>query len=126
MQTISDSRQRVASSCPSPVKIWQTLLAYLLHHHYGLMLADTPFGDDRAIAQHINSCILLIDALNSMVEKYELMRTDRPGLCMTAQSPFITRIDILRARKACGLMVRHNYRAITDITTGHSTQERQP
>ncbi|EJC0214708.1 toxin CbtA, partial [Salmonella enterica] len=30
----------------------------------------------------------------------------------------ITRIDILQARKACGLMTRNSYRAVTDITTG--------
>ncbi|ELE9461488.1 toxin CbtA, partial [Salmonella enterica] len=37
---------------------------------------------------------------------------------ITEQSPLITRIDILRARKACGLMKRRGYRAVTDITTG--------
>ncbi|PWI77113.1 toxin CbtA, partial [Enterobacter sp. CGMCC 5087] len=34
------------------------------------------------------------------------------------QSPLIGSIDILRARKATGLMTRNSYRAVTDITTG--------
>lgn len=27
----------------SPVQVWQQLLSYLLEHHYGLTLNDTPF-----------------------------------------------------------------------------------
>ncbi|EIY0670918.1 toxin CbtA, partial [Salmonella enterica] len=67
---------------------------------------------------HIDAGISLCDALNFIVEKYDLVRTDRPGFSITVQSPLITRIDILRARKACGLMKRRGYRAVTDITTG--------
>lgn len=126
MKPLSVSRLRKVSPCPSPVDVWQTLLTHLLAQHYGLMLADTPFGDDGVIAQHIDSRISLIDALNFIVEKYDLVRTDQPGLSMATQSPFITRIDILRARRACGLMVRRHYRTVTDITTGHVARESQP
>ena len=45
-----------------------------------------------------------------------LVRTDRRGF-NAAQSPLLTSIDILRARKP-GLMTRHSYRAVTGITTG--------
>ncbi|WP_220427822.1 TA system toxin CbtA family protein, partial [Klebsiella pneumoniae] len=31
------------SSRLSPVQVWQQLLTYLLNHHYGLTLNDTPF-----------------------------------------------------------------------------------
>ncbi|MEG0198108.1 MAG: TA system toxin CbtA family protein [Acinetobacter sp.] len=31
------------SSRLSPVMVWQQLLTYLLEHHYGLTLNDTPF-----------------------------------------------------------------------------------
>lgn len=40
------------SSRPSPAKVWQQLLTYLLEHHYGLTINDTPFSDDTAILEH--------------------------------------------------------------------------
>jgi cytoskeleton-binding toxin CbtA-like protein len=82
--------------------VWQTLLTCLLEHHYGLTLSDTPFSDEQVIQQHIDAGISLVDALNFIVEKYELVRTDRPGFSILTQSPFITPIDILRARKQRG------------------------
>ncbi|ENU2135329.1 TA system toxin CbtA family protein [Salmonella enterica] len=118
MQILPSLRPGAASSHPSPVAVWQTLLSHLLNQHYGLMLNDTPFGNDGVIEQHIDAGISLCDALNFIVEKYDLVRTDRPGFSITVQSPLITRIDILRARKACGLMKRRGYPAVTDITTG--------
>lgn len=118
MRTFTVSRTRAASSCPSPTAIWQMLLTRLLQQHYGLTLNDTPFGLDGVIEQHIDAGISLINALNFIVEKYDLVRTDRPGFSLTAQSPFITRIDILRARKDCGLMRRSGYKTVTAVTTG--------
>lgn len=123
MQTLTVSRTRAASSCPSPTAIWQMLLTRLLQQHYGLTLSDTPFGNNGVIEQHIDAGISLINALNFIVEKYDLVRTDRPGFSFTAQSPFVTRIDILRARKACGLMKRAGYQAVTAVTTGKSSLE---
>ncbi len=49
MKTLPDTHVREASSCPSPVTIWQTLLSRLLGQHYGLTLNDTPFADERVI-----------------------------------------------------------------------------
>ncbi|MCZ5739289.1 TA system toxin CbtA family protein [Escherichia coli] len=72
--------------CPSPVTIWQTLLTRLLDQHYGLTLNDTPFADERVIEQHIEAGISLCDAVNFLVEKYALVRTDQPGF--SACSPF--------------------------------------
>ncbi|EHE7040550.1 toxin CbtA [Salmonella enterica subsp. enterica serovar Newport] len=126
MQILPSLRPGAASSPPTPVEIWQTLLSHLLQQHYGLTLSDTPFGNDGVIEQHIDAGISLCDALNFIVEKYDLVRTDRPGFSITEQSPLITRIDILRARKACGLMTRNSYRAVTDITTGRYHQELKP
>ncbi|EJB9128588.1 toxin CbtA, partial [Salmonella enterica] len=100
MQILPSLRPGAASSHPSPVAVWQTLLSHLLNQHYGLTLSDTPFGNDGVIEQHIDAGISLCDALNFIVEKYDLVRTDRPGFSITVQSPLITRIDILRARKA--------------------------
>ncbi|HED1593648.1 toxin [Enterobacter kobei] len=118
MQTQPTIPMREASSCATPVEIWQQLLTYLLERHYGLSLNDTQFGDGNVIQQHIDAGISLADALNFLVEKSELIRIDRPGFSIQHQSPFIDRIDILRARRATGLMKRNGYKAVTDITTG--------
>ncbi|MEI9745545.1 TA system toxin CbtA family protein [Enterobacter ludwigii] len=118
MQTQPLSSTREASPRPSPVEIWQQLLSHLLDRHYGLMLNDTPSGNDGVIQEHIDAGISLCDAVNFIVEKYDLIRTDRRGFSAETQSPLLTSIDILRARKATGLMTCHGYRAVTDITTG--------
>ncbi|HAP1313810.1 TPA: hypothetical protein IR892_003230 [Escherichia coli] len=46
---------------------------------YGLTLNDTPFADERVIEQHIEAGISLCDAVNFLVEKYALVRTDQSG-----------------------------------------------
>ncbi|WP_251850012.1 TA system toxin CbtA family protein [Atlantibacter hermannii] len=122
MQTLPLAPQRVASSCPSPVKIWQQLLTHLLEQHYGLTLTDTPFSNETTIREHIDAGISLSDAVNFLVEKYELVRTDRAGFTIMEQSPFITPIDILRARQVTGLTKRSSYKAISNITRGKATR----
>lgn len=92
------------SSRLSPVQVWQQLLTYLLEHHYGLTLNDTPFHDDTAIEEHIDAGITLADAVNFLVERYELVRIDRKGFTWLEQTPFLTATDILRARRATGLI----------------------
>lgn len=92
------------SSRLSPVQVWQQLLTYLLKHHYGLTLNDTPFHDDVAIEEHIDAGITLADAVNFLVERYELVRIDHKGFTWQEQTPFLTAIDIVRARRATGLM----------------------
>lgn len=92
------------SSRLSPVQVWQQLLTYLLEHHYGLTLNDTPFHDDTAIEEHIDAGITLADAVNFLVERYELVRIDRKGFTWQEQTPFLTATDILRARRATRLI----------------------
>ena len=92
------------SSRLSPVQVWQQLLTYLLEHHYGLTLNDTPFHEDAVIQEHIEAGITLADAVNFLVERYELVRTDRKGFTWQEQTPFLTATDILRARRATGLV----------------------
>lgn len=118
MQTQSIHPVRAAESCPPPVAVWQILLTHLLDRHYGLTLRDTPFGNDGVIQEHIEAGISLCDAINFIVEKYDLVRIDRHGFSAETQSPLIGSIDILRARKATGLMTRNDYKVVTDITTG--------
>ncbi|HEM7402852.1 TA system toxin CbtA family protein [Citrobacter farmeri] len=88
----------------SPVQVWQQLLTYLLEHHYGLTLNDTLFHDDEAIEEHIDAGITLADAVNFLVERYELVRIDRKGFSSQEQTPFLNATDILRAKCATGLM----------------------
>ena len=90
------------SSRLSPVQVWQQLLTYLLEHHYGLTLNDTPFHDDTAIEEHIDAGITLADAVNFTVECYELVRIDRKGFTWQEQTPFLTAADILRAGEQRG------------------------
>ena len=104
MQTSTVPATVLVSSRLSPVQVWQQLLTYLLEHHYGLTLNDTPFHDDSAIHEHIEAGISLADAVNFVVERYELIRTDRKGFTWQDQTPFLAAIDILRARRATGLM----------------------
>lgn len=123
MQTLPTIPTRKVSSHPSPVEIWQQLLTYLLERHYGLSLNDTQFGDGNVIQQHIDAGISLTDALNFLVEKSELVRIDRPGFSIQHQSPFIGVTDILRARRATGLMQRNGYKRITHLIAGNAVQE---
>ena len=81
----------------SPAAVWQTLLTYLLQQHYGLTLNDTEFSDER-----------VCEALNAFAGKYALVRTDRRNNCITEPSHGITATDILRARKATGLITRRS------------------
>lgn len=99
MKTLPAKILRAAKPCLSPVAVWQMLLTRLLEQHYGLTLNDTPFSDETVIKEHIDAGISLVDAVNFLVEKYELVRIDRKGFRWQEQSPFITTVDILRARR---------------------------
>ncbi|EET9688168.1 TPA: TA system toxin CbtA family protein [Escherichia coli] len=100
MKTLPATTLRAAKPRPSPVIVWQMLLSRLLDQHYGLTLNDTPFSDETVIKEHIDAGISLADAVNFLVEKYELVRIDRKGFSWQEQSPFITTVDILKARRA--------------------------
>lgn len=80
------------------------LLTRLLEQHYGLTLNDTPFSDEAVIQQHIDAGITLADTVNFLVEKYELVRIDRRGFSWQEQTPYISVVDILRARRSTGLL----------------------
>lgn len=124
MQNLSLPEPRAAEPCPSPVQVWQLLLTHLLDKHYGLTLNDTPFGDDSVIQAHINAGISLCDAVNFIVERYELVRTDHSRSSLTGRSSLIAAIDILHARRATGLIVNSRNSTITRITTGRYREEK--
>ncbi|MFI3039205.1 TA system toxin CbtA family protein [Atlantibacter hermannii] len=104
MKTLPATTQRAAKPCLAPVAVWQMLLTRLLKQHYGLTLNDTPFSEERVIQEHIDAGITLADAVNFLVEKYELVRIDRKGFSWQEQSPYLRAADILRARQATGLL----------------------
>ena len=104
MKTLPATTQRAAKPCLAPVAVWQMLLTRLLKQHYGLTLNDTPFSEERVIQEHIDAGISLADAVNFLVEKYELVRIDRKGFSWQEQSPYLRAVDILRARQATGLL----------------------
>ena len=93
MKTLPATTQRAAKPCLAPVAVWQMLLTRLLKQHYGLTLNDTPFSEERVIQEHIDAGITLADAVNFLVEKYELVRIDRKGFSWQEQSPFITAVE---------------------------------
>lgn len=120
MNTLPAINQRAVQSRPSPVVFWQMLLARLLEQHYGLMLNDTPFSDEAVIKGHIEAGITLVDAVNFLVEKCELVRIDRTGFTSKEQAPYLTVTDILHARRACGLMNNCSYREVSNIVLSRS------
>ncbi|EJA4670770.1 MULTISPECIES: TA system toxin CbtA family protein [Enterobacterales] len=106
MKILPATISRAAKPCLPPIAVWQMLLTRLLEQHYGLTLNDTPFSDETVIQEHINTGITLADAVNFLVEKYELVRIDRKGFSWQEQSPYLRAVDILRARQATGLLRR--------------------
>ena len=107
MKPQSAATSRAVNPCLTPVAIWQILLTRLLEQHYGLTLNDTPFRDESVIQEHIDAGITLANAVNFLVEKYELVRIDRRRFSWQEQSPYLRAVDILRARQAMGLLKRN-------------------
>ena len=104
MKTLPATISRAAKPCLTPVAVWQMLLTRLLEQHYGLTLNDTPFSDETVIKEHIDAGITLADAVNFLVDKYELVRIDRNGFSWQEQTPYLSVVDILRARRSTGLL----------------------
>ena len=104
MKTLPATTPQAAKLCLSPVAVWQMLLTRLLEQHYGLTLNDTPFSDETVIQEHIDAGITLADAVNFLVDKYELVRIDRKGFSWQEQTPYLSVVDILRARRSTGLL----------------------
>lgn len=112
MKLLPATTLRATKPCLSPVAVWQILLTHLLEQHYGLTLNDTPFSDESVIQEHIDAGIMLADAVNFLVEKYELVRIDRRGFSWQEQSPYLRAVDILQARQATGLLRRNRNNAV--------------
>lgn len=87
----------------SPVQVWQQLLTYLLEYHYGLTLNDTPFHDETAILEHIEAGVNLTEAVNFLVERFELVRIDQKGFSWQDRERWLTPLDVHRAQFNLGL-----------------------
>ncbi|HCT8038385.1 hypothetical protein FML02_23900 [Klebsiella oxytoca] len=46
----------------------------------------------------------MVDVMDFLVEKYELVRIDRKRFSWQEQTPYISIVDILRARRSTGLL----------------------
>ncbi|HHQ6539177.1 TPA: TA system toxin CbtA family protein [Serratia fonticola] len=101
MKTL-EKTPHTASNNPTVIE-YQQLLTWLLGHCYGLELNDAPYHDDRAIAQQIEHGITVRETVNERVEKFDLIRIDRPGFSLMAQDSTLSGGDMLRARSALGL-----------------------
>lgn len=66
-----------------------------------------PFSDETVIKEHIDAGITLANAINFLVEKYELVRIVRRGFSWQEQTPYLTIIDIMRDRRDLGLLNRN-------------------
>ena len=98
MNTQPATTPQAAKPCLSPLAVWKMLLTILLDQHYGLTLNDTPFSDETVIQKHIEAGITLADAVNFLVERYELVRIDQKGFSVQDQEPWLTSMDVHRAR----------------------------
>lgn len=90
----------------SPITEWQIVLTQLLKTHYGLALNDTPFSDEQTICSSIYAGLTLSEALNSLVDKYNLQRIDQTAF-YCEPTPYISAYDIQRARRSIGLAASH-------------------
>jgi len=106
MPTSAINSGRAALCCLSPVAHWRTLLIYLLEKHFGLELNDTPFCSESVILEHIEAGVTLTDAVNFLVEKYDLVRIDTNSDAYPEPEIFLTAADILKASHAIGLTQR--------------------
>lgn len=97
---------------PSAFTEYQQLLTWLLNHCYGLELNDTPYHDEQTISQQIEHGITIRETVNELVEKFGLVRVDRPGFSLLAQDPMLNGADLLRARSALGLRSPVNRRLV--------------
>ncbi|MCK7086016.1 TA system toxin CbtA family protein [Enterobacter kobei] len=97
MNTQPATPPQAAKPCLSPLAVWKMLLTILLDQHYGLTLNDTPFSDETVIQKHIEAGITLADAINFLVERYELVRIDQKGFSVQDQEPWLTSMDVHRA-----------------------------
>ncbi|EOG6067689.1 TPA: toxin [Klebsiella pneumoniae] len=98
MNTQPATTPQAAKPCLSPLAVWKMLLTILLDQHYGLTLNDTPFSNETVIQKHIEAGITLADAINFLVERYELVRIDQKGFSVQDQEPWLTSMDVHRAR----------------------------
>ena len=99
-------KQSLTQARLSPITEWQIDLTQLLKTHYGLTLNDTPFSDEQTIHTSIHAGLTLSEALNNLVDKYNLQRIDQTAF-YCKPTPYISAYDIQRARRIAGLAAPH-------------------
>ncbi|HGH5397461.1 TPA: TA system toxin CbtA family protein [Raoultella planticola] len=102
----------------SSTSIWRALLIHLFREHYGLEINDTPFSENDTIQSYINSGYSLLEAINTVAEKYNLIKIDFHFLSTEYSSPFIKQVDILRTCRILGMMEGKKYKSVIDAING--------
>ncbi len=67
------------------IREYQTIAACLLKKHFGLTLNDTNLHDDAVVLALIKRGVPAFEAINQLVEKYHLDRTE----CLVTAKPII-------------------------------------
>ncbi|BFI44377.1 hypothetical protein YKD1_07960 [Yersinia pseudotuberculosis] len=77
------------------IREYQTIAACLLKKHFGLTLNDTNLHDDAVVLALIKRGVPAFEAINQLVEKYHLDRTDQNA--WSPQSPLLNQSHFLVA-----------------------------
>ncbi len=112
------SRKNTEKCDLSVTTIWRIFIIYLFRKHYGIDINDTPFSEVDTIQSYIASGYSLLEAINTVVEKYNLTKIDCDFLSTEESSPFIRQVDILCSCRMLGLMKGKNYKIVIDAING--------
>lgn len=77
------------------IREYQKIAAFLLEKHFGLTLNDTNLHDDDVVMGLVGLNIPVYEAINHLVEKYQLDRIDQNA--WSPQSPLLTASNVMIA-----------------------------
>ncbi|PHM26642.1 TA system toxin CbtA family protein [Xenorhabdus ehlersii] len=74
--------------------VWQVIAGTLLKRHFGLNLNDTALCDADTVAELMASGVQPFEAINALVDKYDLTRLNAQGI--QSSTPYLGIHDELR------------------------------
>ncbi|MCC8366354.1 toxin-antitoxin protein [Xenorhabdus sp. PB61.4] len=86
---------------PLRLTVWQVIADTLLQHHFGLRLTDTALCEPDTLAECIANNIPPSEAINDLIDKYDLIRLDTKGIPHT--TPYLGIHDELKVIFDSGL-----------------------
>ncbi|WP_340621596.1 TA system toxin CbtA family protein [Xenorhabdus siamensis] len=72
---------------PLRLTVWQVIAGMLLKRHFGLNLEDTALCETDTVAELIQNGIRPSEAINELVDKYDLTRLNAPVI--TPGTPYL-------------------------------------